>query len=122
MFCEAYNQSLMDAAASGELSPALRRHLAECEACHTTFAQEQSLYAAIDTGLHGAANSEIPSTFLPRVRVALNNEPLRQANFQTWVFAGAVFASAVIVAVIFSVSHRGVPVPATTATAQTPAL
>jgi hypothetical protein len=120
MFCEAYNRSLMDAAASGELSPKLRGHLAECESCHSAFAQEQSLYAAIDTGLRAAANPEIPSTLLPRVRVALNNEPLPHANFQKWVFVSAVFAGAFVLTVIFELSHR--EAPATTVTAETPAL
>ena len=120
MFCEAYNRSLMDAAASSELSPKLRGHLAECESCHSAFAQEQSLYAAIDTGLRAAANAEIPSTLLPRVRVALNNEPLPHANFQKWVFVSAVFAGAFILTVIFELRHR--EAPATTVTAETPAL
>lgn len=77
MSCEAYNQSLMDAATSGELAPALRTHLTQCDSCHAAFAQDQMLYAAIDTGLHAAANPEIPSTFLPRVHVALNNEAVQ---------------------------------------------
>jgi hypothetical protein len=122
MFCEAYNRSLVDAAASGALSPALRGHLAECEACHAAFTQEQSLYAAIDSGLRAAANPEIPSTLLPRVRVALNNEPLSHAHFQKWVFAGAILACTLVAATILRLRHHEAPGPTKVAIAQSRAL
>ena len=116
MFCETYNQSLTDAAASGELSPALQRHLASCDSCRTAFAEEQSLFASIDSGLRVAANSEVPATLIPRVHVALNNEPAPQPNFQKWIFASAALACALIVAITLQLRHRDVPVPAKTAT------
>jgi len=111
----------MDAAASRELSPALREHLAKCKACRTAFAEEQSLYAAIDTGLHAAANPEVPSTLLPRVRVALNNEQLPQANLKKWVFAGAVLACGLIVAITLQLRHRESSSPTKVAIVQSPA-
>jgi anti-sigma factor RsiW len=122
MSCKAYNRSLIDAATSGALSPALRGHLAECEACHAAFAQVQSLYAAIDSGLRAAANPEIPSTLLPRVRVALNNEPLPHANFQKWVFVGAILVCTLAAAITLQFRHREAPSPTKVAIAESPAL
>jgi hypothetical protein len=105
MFCEAYNQSLTDAAASGEqLSPGLQRHLASCDSCRVAFAEEQSLFAAIDSGLRAAANSEVPATLIPRVHVALNNEPEvrpRRLPLPVSGLAGAAVAAAVIFGLLY---------------------
>src|ERR1051325_302379 len=120
MFCEAYNQPLTDGAASGEqLSPALQQHLALCDACRAAFAAEQSLFAAIGSGLHAAANSEVPATLIPRVHVALNNEPVPQPYFQKWVFAFATLACVLVVAITLQLRHRDAPVAVKTATAKT---
>ena len=120
MFCEAYNKPLSDAAASGEaLSLSLQQHLASCDFCHAAFAEEQSLFAAIDSGLHASANSEVPATLIPRVHVALNNEPLPQLGFQKWIFAGAIVSCALVVAITLQLRHRDAPVPVRTITAQT---
>ncbi len=104
MFCEAYNQSLTDAAAAGELSPALQRHLASCDSCRAAFADEQSLFAAIDSGLRAAANSEAPATLIPRVHVVLNNEPAPQPRayrFSIWGGAGAAVTAATIFSLLY---------------------
>ena len=87
MFCETYIKPLTDAAASGELSAAQREHLASCEPCRIAFAEEQSLFGAIDSGLRTAANSEIPATLIPRIRVAFNDEP---APLRRWAKARPV--------------------------------
>jgi len=122
MFCEAYNQPLTDAAASGEqLSPALQQHLASCESCRAAFADEQSLFAAIDSGLRAAANSEVPPTLIPRVHVALNNEPVPQPYFLKWVFASATLACVLVVAITLQLRHRDAPVAVKTATAKSSA-
>lgn len=109
MFCEAYNQSLRDAATSGEvLAPAQQQHLASCESCRVTFAEEQSLFAAIDSGLRAVSNSEVPATLIPRVHVALNNEPApkrRGFALPMWGFAGAAATAAVIFA-LFHLPYR----------------
>ena len=121
MFCSTYNKSLTDAAASGEVSPAQREHLASCEPCRAAFASEQSLFAAIDFGLRAAANSEVPATLIPRVRVAINNEPAQRPSFQKWIFAGAVVTCAFAATIILQLKHRETPVPFKTAVTQTPA-
>jgi len=103
MFCQTYNKSLTDAAASGELSLAQREHLASCEPCRIAFAQEQSLFAAIDSGLRTAANSEVPATLIPRVHFALNNEPApqrRSFSFLVWGLASAVVTAGAVFGLI----------------------
>jgi len=110
MFCEAYDQSLRDAAASGEaLSATLQQHIVSCDACRAAFAEEQTLFAAIDSVLH-AANSEVPSTLIPRVRVAINNEPAPQGrsySFIAWSSASLLLTAAIVLAVLYlPSSHR----------------
>jgi len=121
MSCPTYNKSLTHAAASGEVSPAQREHLASCEACRATFASEQSLFATIESGLRAAANSEVPATLIPRVLVAINNEPARRPSFQKWISAGAVVTCALAATIILQLKHREAPVPFKTAVTQTPA-
>jgi hypothetical protein len=104
MFCNAYNKSLIDAAAAGgELTPALREHLASCEFCRNAFAQEQSLFAAIDSSLWTAANAEVPATLIPRVHVALNSETISQGrSFNLlWSLAGAAVTAAVVLGLLY---------------------
>ena len=124
MFCETYNKSLTHAAASGESSPAQREHLASCEPCRIAFAQEQSLFGAIDSGLRTVANSEIPATLIPRIRVALNDKPApqrRSFSFLVWGFASAVVTAGVVLGLIH-LSSKPAPVepsrPAPVAVAQ----
>src|SRR5947207_3622937 len=103
MFCETYIKPLTDAAASGELSAAQREHLASCEPCRIAFAEEQSLVGAIDSSLRTAANSEIPATLIPRIRVAFNDEPAplrRSFSFLVWGFASAAATAGVVLGLI----------------------
>jgi len=73
MLCEHYKDALIEAAASGAApSGELREHLAECASCRAVFGQEQSLFAAIDSGLHAAAYAEIPPSLLPGARARLD--------------------------------------------------
>jgi hypothetical protein len=133
MFCETYNQSLTDAAASGELSPALRGHLDACESCHAAFEEEQSLYAAIDAGLQFAANSDASATLIPRILVAFNNEPAPQRDgfsFLVWGAAGGLVTVALVLAFLYLPhdhtppveSPQAVPAAATENSASPPAL
>jgi hypothetical protein len=72
MPCEHCKDALVEAAASGaEPQGELRAHLAACAVCRAAFAQEQSLFSSIDTGLHATANAEVPASLLPRVRARL---------------------------------------------------
>jgi len=93
MPCEHYQNALIEAAASGgEPQGELRAHFANCAACRTAFAQEQSLFSSIDTGLRATANAEVPASLLQRVRAHLADEaaPSRSWRFSSFVLAGAV--------------------------------
>ncbi len=114
MFCESYERSLKDAAVSGELSTMLQNHLADCSSCRAAFAEEQSLYAAIDAGLHAVANTQVPDTLIPRVHVALNNESIHVRTSRLWLFAAAPLLAAGLVALIYLRPHNAsTPVVAT---------
>jgi len=125
MFCDAYNKSLTEAAVAGkELTPALQKHLSECEFCRNAFAEEKSLFAAIDSVLYTAANTEVPATLIPRVHVALNNERGPQSrgfNF-LWGIGGAAVTAVVVLSLLyFPFKHQSTPVgpsPSPVATAK----
>jgi hypothetical protein len=78
MFCESYRQPLTEAACSGDGLPReLAAHLDDCNACASSFATEQELFASIDRSLRAAANAEVPPSLVPRVRAQLASIPLR---------------------------------------------
>jgi len=102
MPCEPYKVALIEAAASGlEPKGELRAHLAACGACRTAFAQEHALFSSIDAGLHAAANAEVPTSLLQRVRVRLADEPapIRSWRLPSMVLAGA---AAIVVALLLA--------------------
>jgi hypothetical protein len=107
MFCNSYNKSLTDACASGEqLSFALTEHLAACESCRSAFVEQQSLFAAINSGLRAVANSEVPATLVPRVRVGIVDAPQpRRFSFSFLASVGGTAAAAAIVASFYLQSH-----------------
>jgi hypothetical protein len=101
MPCESYKAALVDAAASGaEPQGELRAHLDECAACRAAFAEEQSLFSSIDTGLRAAVSAEIPTSLLPRVRARLLDEaPSRNRWILAW--APAAVSVALIIGFLF---------------------
>jgi hypothetical protein len=87
MFCESYRKVLMEAAGSRETLPReLAEHLAGCEHCHAAFADEQALFRSIDGALQAAANTEIPASLLPRVRMQVASDATK-ANRRVPVLA-----------------------------------
>jgi hypothetical protein len=121
MFCNAYRESLVEAAAERELTPTLQQHLSVCESCRAAFAEQQSLFAAIDAGLRPVANPEVPATLIPRVHVALNEEPDAQTYSQKWIFAGAALAAVLLVALVLKLNHGTSPPPKENIAVQVPA-
>jgi len=99
MPCEPYQNALIEAAASGsEPQGELRAHFANCAACRTAFAQEQSLFSSMDEGLRAAANAEVPPSLLPRVRARLADEAApRRMWTQPMIFAAASVALALAI-------------------------
>ncbi|HET9995226.1 MAG TPA: hypothetical protein VFQ18_07465 [Candidatus Acidoferrum sp.] len=104
MPCESYKDALIEAAASGlEPQSKLRAHLATCPSCRNTYAEEQSLFASLDAGLHKNANAEVPASLLPRVRAYLDeNAVLQRRWMQPLILAASSF---VLAAVIFLVAR-----------------
>jgi hypothetical protein len=107
MPCEPYQNALVEAASSGrEPQGELRAHLATCAECRATFAQEQSLFSFIDSGLHAAANVEIPASLLPRVRTSIAEEPASNRAWSSlWTLATASVALAFAI-FLFARSHH----------------
>lgn len=102
MPCETHREALTGAlaAAAGSapvLTGELRAHVEACPACRAFLADEQRLFAAIDSGLRVAANAELPASFLPRIRVALNEPQVRR---HSWLPLGAALASAALVLIV----------------------
>ena len=110
MTCHHYKQALLELAAAGvEPSPELSAHLQACSSCHSTFENERSLLASIDSCLSSSANSEIPSSFIPTLRARLQREsPAAQAaritNPLFWL--PAIAAAAVILFIFASQDRR----------------
>lgn len=91
MFCESWRETLGATVLSGEALPReARLHLAACGACREAFAREGQLLACIDGGLHALANAEVPASLIPRVSIAIADQPA-VANWRLPVgaFAGA---------------------------------
>jgi hypothetical protein len=100
MPCENYREALTEAAATDAApSRELRLHLDACASCRVAFAEEQQLFAAIDTGLRASVNADVPSTFLPRVRASFENAPASQSRLGPFLIFAA--ASAAIVLTVF---------------------
>jgi hypothetical protein len=100
MLCDKYKESLIEAAASGAALPiSLREHVDDCGRCRATLAGEQTLFAAIDAGLHRAANAKVRSCFLPKVKATLATETVPTRNpIPRWAFVCAIGAFALAAA------------------------
>jgi anti-sigma factor RsiW len=100
MPCEHYKDALIEAAASGSTPQGdLRAHLAGCTSCRSAFLEVQSLFAAIDSGIHAIANAEVPASVLPRLRVAPNQAArpgLRWVRPLVFASAGVALASVML--------------------------
>ena len=106
MPCEHYKDALTEVAAAGvEPQAELRAHLAECASCRAAFDEEQSLFAAINSGLRASANAEVPSSLLPRVRAKLDEVVAPRFRWlQPLVLASAAVA---LVFVVFLAARSG---------------
>lgn len=107
MPCEHYKNALIEVAASGGVpSGELHAHLNWCASCRTAFDEEQSLFAAIDSGLHSEANTEVPPSLIPRVRARLDEVVVpRFLLGQSLVLASASVALAFIVFLLARPHH-----------------
>jgi hypothetical protein len=101
---------LIEAAASGAQPQGdLRAHLAGCADCRAAFAQEQSLFASIDAGLHVAANAEAPASLLPRVRARLDEAVAKQRRWLQPVILAAASVALTFAIFLFARPHPSRP-------------
>jgi len=101
---------LIEAAASGAQPQGdLRAHLAGCADCRAAFAQEQSLFASIDAGLHVAANAEPPASLLPRVRARLDEAVAKQRRWLQPVILAAASVALTFAIFLFARPHPSRP-------------
>ncbi len=100
MLCDTYKEALIEAAASGAALPiSLREHVGTCARCRATLAGERTLFAAVDAGLHNAANARVPSGFLPNVKANLATETVPTRNpIPVWALVCATGALALAAA------------------------
>jgi len=100
MPCEKYKEALVEAAASGAALPnALREHVQACEHCAAMLAGERALFAAVDVGLHKAANAKVRPSFVPNVQTTLATETVPTRNpIPAWGLVCATGALALAVA------------------------
>jgi hypothetical protein len=119
MPCEHYKDALIEVTAGGAAPQGeLRAHLAACVSCREAFAQEQSLFAAIDSGLLAAANAEVPPSLLPRVRVGLDEVTLAHAPWtSSWFVLGSTAVAVATLLLFVTVRHYNPRTPPANLTA-----
>ena len=107
MLCDKYKEALIEAGANGAALPiALRKHVDACGRCRATLAGEQALFAAVDAGLHSAANANMRDCFLPKVKANLAAEAVPARNpIPRWAFVCAT--GALVLAAAFLNLRRG---------------
>jgi len=107
MLCEKYKEALVEAAASGAALPnALREHVQACEYCAAMLTGERALFAAVDAGLHKAANAKVRPSLVPNVKANLATETVPSRNpIPGWALVCA--AGALAVAAAFLSVPRG---------------
>jgi hypothetical protein len=109
MPCENYREALTEAAATDSApSRELRSHLGACASCRAAFTAEQHLFAAIDAGLRARANTDVPPTFLPRVRASLERVSASQRRWTPFLVFAAASAAIVLMLFIATRPRHGV--------------
>ena len=99
MLCEKYKEALVEAASGAALPNALREHVQACEHCAAMLASERALFAAVDAGLHKAANAKVHPSFVPNVQANLATETVPTRNpIPAWGLVCATSALALAVA------------------------
>jgi hypothetical protein len=107
MPCENYREALMETAATNSApSRELRSHLDACVSCCAAFTEELQLSAAIDTGVRAIANTEVPRSFLPRVRASLEDVSASQRRWTPFLIFAAASTAIVLTAFIVTRPHH----------------
>jgi len=108
MFCEPYQKTLNAAALGDEhLTADVRKHLASCDSCRRSFAQEKAVFGLIEAEMQARVNADMPASLLARVRQKISASP----SARTWrVPALAYFAAGLALgamALLFAVRTKG---------------
>lgn len=122
MSCEHHKDALIEAAATAVAREGeLRAHLSECASCRAAFDEEQSLFAAIDSGLHAVANTPVPPSLLPSVRARLDGAVAARQwwNSSCFGLAGAALVAAVLLVTV-SIRQNNVRTPPINSAANQP--
>jgi hypothetical protein len=111
MICDHYKHALVELAAAGaEPDQELHAHLQACDSCRSLLESERSLFASIDSYLRSSANADIPPSFIPTVRVRLQQEsalaPGSPAITDRLLWVPALVAAAMILFVFTRLNHR----------------
>ena len=109
MPCDHYKNALIEVAAGARPQGDLRAHLAFCVSCRAAFAEEQSLFAVIDSSLHVAANTEVPPSFIPRVRARLEEASLAQLRWLQPLVLASASVALVLLVFLMAPPHRAMP-------------
>lgn len=101
MLCEEYRSAITDAVAGGIMPQGLQAHLQSCEACAAAFAEEKTLFNAMDAALHDLANATVPASLAPRTRAAIAQEPISYPRLRTvWLWVPALVAASLLLVVL----------------------
>jgi hypothetical protein len=98
MPCEKYEDALIDLVANGaEPFGVVRSHLDGCASCRTYLNGQQTLLAAIDSGVRQVINAPLPVSLLQRFGAHLEQQTRpRQSQSARWMYAGAALATAAV--------------------------
>ncbi len=106
MLCDKYKKALVEAASGAALPNAIREHVEACAHCGATLAGERNLFAAIDAGLHNAANAKVDSSFVPNVKASLATQTVPgRSPIPGWALVCATGALALAIAFL-SLPHN----------------
>jgi hypothetical protein len=110
MNCRQCQQQIVESLAAGQqlLSAEAADHLHFCARCAEYFQSQRELFRSIDAGLHSFVNQPIPPSFLPGVRMRLEERPSLAPNARLpWQLA-AVSAVALLAVCVGYVSRAPV--------------
>jgi hypothetical protein len=109
MPCKDFKNAIVEAAANAAGPQGkLRAHLSVCADCRGAFAAEIYLFSSLDAAVQSIARTDVPPTFLRRVRARLAEETSPRFGWINWTFIGATAVAAIAGLLFLRVDTRGV--------------
>jgi hypothetical protein len=119
MNCKQFQEQMLNAFAAGEtlVSREVDVHRNSCPACGALYVQQQTLFRALDAGVHSIANEPVPPSFLPAVRARLDAQPhVSGMNFPGWSLALAAALVVLVLSLVWGARHsKSLPDPSLSA-------